>query len=257
MRVGKENNTTVEPALIDRSTRRQPPHVEHSITDRSPTSLVSTRVFKPNHTAVEPVITDRSIRQPPPVEHLITDRSPTSLVPMRVAKENNTTVEPALTDRSTRRQPPPVEYSITDRLPTSQVSTRVSKASHMSVEPTISSSTDIVFDIVHDPEYFKRSDNHNKSDLNNLKHLHDLDTASLCNNSRSLNDDLSPANSSSVPQDTVPQGRKRFRPSTDIIDVDDLNPSPNPVSPPEPSQVTDEALSFWRSDKTSTDSHEH
>ena len=80
--------------------------------------------------------------------------------------------------------------------------------------------------------------------------MHDLDTASLCNNSRSLNDDLSPANSSSVPQDTVPQGRKRFRPSTDIIDVDDLNPSPNPVSPPEPSQVTDEALSFRRSDKT-------
>ena len=247
-RAFKPNHTAVEPAITDRSIR-QPPPVEHSITDRSPTSLVSTRVFKPNHTAVEPAITDRSIRQPPPVEHSITDRSPTSLVPMRVAKENNTTVEPAITDCSTH-QPPPVEYSITDRSPTSQVSMRVSKASHMSVEPTISSSTDIVFDIVHDPEYFKRSDNHNKLDLNNLKHLHDLDTASLCNNSRSLNDDLSPANSSSVPQDTVPQGRKRFRPSTDIIDVDDLNPSPNPVSPPEPSQVTDEALSFWRSDKT-------
>ena len=208
------------------------------------------RVDKENNTTVEPALTDRSTLQTPPVEYSITDRSPTSLVPMRVDKENNTTVEPALIDRSTRRQAPPVEYSITDHSPISQVSARISKANHMSVEPTTSSSTDIVFDIVHDPEYFKRSDNHNKLDLNNLKHLHDLDTASLCNNSRSLNDDLSPANSSSVPQDTVPQGRKRFRPSTDIIDVDDLNPSPNPVSPPEPPQVTDEALSFWRSDKT-------
>ena len=228
-------NTTVEPALTDRSTH-QPSPVEHLITDRSPASHVSPRVFKPNNTAVEPALTDRSTHQPPPVEDSITDSSSTSLVPRRVAKENNTTVEPALIDRSTH-QPPPVEHPITDRSTTDQAI-------------TISSSTDIVFDIVHDPEYFKRSDNHNKLDLNNLKHLHDLDTASLWNNSRSLNDDQSPANSSSVSQDTIPQGRKRFRPSTDNTDVDDLNPSPNPVSPPEPSQVTDEALSFWRSDKT-------
>ena len=127
---------------------------------------------------------------------------------------------------------------------------RVAKGNNTAVDLTTSSSTDIVFDIVHDPEYFKRSDNHNKLDLNNLKHLHDLDTASLWNNIRSLNDDLSPVNSSSVSQDTVPQGRKRFRPSTDNTDVDDLNPSPSPVSPHEHSQVTDEALSFWRSDKT-------
>ena len=247
-RVAKENNTAVEQAPTDRSTC-QPPPVEHLIIDRSPTSQVSTRVAKENNTAVEQAPTDRSTCQPPPVEHLIIDRSPTSQVSTRVAKENNTAVEQAPTDRSTC-QPPPVEHLIIDRSPTSQVSRRVAKANNMSVEPTTSSSTNIVFDIVHDPEYFKRSDNHNKLDLNNLKHLHDLDTASFWNNSRSLNDDLSPVNSSSVSQDTVRQGRKRFRPSTDNTDVDDLNPLPTPVSPHEHSQVTDEALSFWRSDKT-------
>ena len=171
--------------------------------------------------AVDHSLIDRSLeRQPPPVERLITDRSSTSLVSKRVAKENNMAVEPAISDRSTD-QPPPVEHSITDHPLTSRVSKF--KRNHTAVESAITyRSTCQPLPVEH--------------------LITDRSPTSL------VSKRVTKENNTAV--EPAITDRSTDPPPPVEHSITDRSPTPRVSKFKQNSQVTDEALSFWRCDKT-------